>query len=203
MRRKPIRRKTTRRKLINISALLFAVTLLLQIICIPTSARRTQLQYLTFRPENNYQERQFYYKKIFASHYVEDDEWLSSYASISATERSAAASSDITAETYVENELQDPVWCNIYLHASYLRLDIILDSGETYKTAVASRSSIDGGLCRLSVSDVGEFDENDIIKHYGSVHMLYIGCPKYESDVPKGHPNVLIYMFSSRDYDPI
>lgn len=144
----------------------------------------------------------FFLKKV-SSNYIQDDEWLNSYAAISGTERSIAASSDITAETYVENELQDPVWCNIYLHASYLRLDIILDSGETYKTAVASRSSIDGGLCRLSVSDVGEFKENDIIKHYGSVHMLYIGYPRCESDVPKSHPNTQICLFSSKDYDPV
>lgn len=192
-----------KKRVINISALLLAVSFLFQITCFPISATKRRHRYFfDCKPGNTYDIFYFSIKKG-SSNYIQDDEWLNSYAAISGTERSIAASSDITAETYVENELQDPVWCNINLHASYLRLDIILDSGETYKTAVASRSSIDGGLCRLSVSDVGEFKENDIIKHYGSVHMLYIGYPRYEFDVPKLHPNTKIYLFSSKDYDPV
>ncbi len=192
-----------KKRIFNISALLLVASFLFHMTCIPISARRNHQFHRDFRPGYTYDDWHFFSEYDLTPFSVEDDVWLSSYAAISATERSAAASSDITAETYVANEMQDSVWSNVYLQASYLRLDVVLDSGENYKKVVAARSSIDGGLCRLSVSDVGEFKEKDIIMHFGSLHMLYIGNPRYAADVPPLHVNTLLHWFMSKDYHPV
>lgn len=125
---------------------------------------------------------------------------LSSYAAISGTEHISAVSSDMMAETYIANEIQDSVWGDLYLQAAYVRLDVVLDSGKELSLECAARNISDGAVCRLYVCEMDNFAKNDTIKHFASTHRLFIGLARYDQDYQMDHLNNLIKSFCSRGF---
>ena len=80
--------------------------------------------------------------------------YLSSYAAASCTEFKNASASDLRAETYIANEMEDSVFANLYLQTAYVEIEIALDSGEKYTESAYTTAFSMGGSCVLTASDV-------------------------------------------------
>lgn len=186
--------------LFRTTAFLFAFIVILNVNTFVAYAKDNVFYYAHINPKNNAQKDLFYSKISISDHSEEEKGYLSSYAAASCTEFKNASTSDLRAETYIANEMEDSVFANLYLQTAYVEIEIALDSGEKYTESAYTTAFSTGGSCVLTASDVHSFKPNDTIKYFASQHMIFIGSPRFVESFPSGHPNNIVRVYHSRDY---
>lgn len=180
---------------------LISVTVLFVICSLPVFSKAFEFVVIPIPKTETYYDKHFYAKYDITPHSQEEDNTLASYASITGTEYSNAASCDIKVQTFIADEMGGTAFSNLYTQAAYVSLEIVLaGSNERFFQESAVRYFSDGTSCEITAESLGDFNEKDTIKYYASKHRIFIGLPQSEADYPVGHPNNTEIRFVSPDY---
>lgn len=124
--------------------------------------------------------------RAFLTESILRDEFLNSYAVISATS-DQASERDLTAATYAVNEHFGSEYDHLYMTAAYVSMSLELESGETLFFETAARSTAkDYVTAEISSYSLEGFDQNDKIKDFETRHMTYNRIHKYQIEYDHG-----------------